>query len=94
MRFKKIKSNLKRYIKLYSAIYKDKRTPAVSKVLLWIALGYFFLPFDLIPDFIPVLGQLDDLLIVPGFIFLSLKFIPKKVYDSNYRKVFGVKRKD
>jgi len=37
------------------------------------------LPFDLIPDFIPVLGQLDDILIVPGLIYLALKMIPKDI---------------
>ncbi|MFH1249003.1 MAG: YkvA family protein [archaeon] len=89
MDLKEIQKTVKRRINLYVSLYKDKRTPLISKVFLWIAIGYFFLPFDLIPDFIPILGQLDDLIIVSGFIFLSLRFIPKKVYDENYRKVFG-----
>lgn len=37
------------------------------------------LPFDLVPDFIPVLGQLDDILIVPGLIYLALKIVPDEV---------------
>ena len=51
----------------------------MAKFLLWLAIGYVLLPFDLIPDFIPVLGQLDDILIVPGLIYLALKMIPKDI---------------
>ena len=55
------------------------QTPRVAKVLLWLAIGYLLLPFDLIPDFIPVLGQLDDMVIVPGLIYLALQRIPDKI---------------
>ena len=51
------------------------------------AIGYLLLPFDLIPDFIPVIGQLDDLLIVPGLIYLALKMIPDEVMAECRRKV-------
>lgn len=40
------------------------------------------LPFDLIPDFIPVIGQLDDLVIVPGLVLLALKFVPKEIVED------------
>lgn len=55
--------------------YKDKRTPASAKVLIGITVGYLLSPIDLIPDLIPVLGLLDDLLIVPALIALSIKLI-------------------
>jgi uncharacterized membrane protein YkvA (DUF1232 family) len=55
------------------------QTPLFAKILLGLALAYLLLPFDLIPDFIPVLGQLDDVLIVPGLIYLALKMIPDHV---------------
>lgn len=59
----------------------------LAKVLLGTAIGYLLLPFDLIPDFIPVIGQLDDLLIVPGLIYLALKMIPDEVVAECRRKV-------
>jgi uncharacterized membrane protein YkvA (DUF1232 family) len=48
-------------------------------VLLGLAIGYLLLPFDLIPDFIPVIGHLDDVIIVPGLIYLALKMIPNEI---------------
>lgn len=59
--------------------YKDKRTPASAKILIGITLGYLLSPIDLIPDFIPVLCLLDDLIIVPILISISLKLIPSVV---------------
>ena len=59
----------------------------LAKVLLGTAIGYLLLPFDLIPDFIPVIGQLDDLLIVPGLIYLALRMIPDEVMAECRRKV-------
>lgn len=51
-------------------------------MLLWLAIGYVLLPFDLIPDFLPVIGQLDDLIIVPGLIYLALKVVPTQVLQA------------
>src|SRR6185369_16242117 len=62
--------------------YKDKRTPRSAKILIGITIGYLLSPIDLIPDFIPVLGLLDDLLIVPALIALSIKLIPKTVIND------------
>jgi len=59
--------------------YKDKRTPVTAKALIAITVGYLLSPIDLIPDFIPVLGLLDDLIIVPVLISFSLKLIPAVV---------------
>ena len=91
MRIKQIQKALKNHADLYVSLYKDKRTPKISKALLWCAMGYFFLPFDLIPDFIPVIGQFDDLIIVPGLIYLSLRFIPKSLYQEHYGTIFRKK---
>jgi len=63
---------------LYLA-YRDPRTPWYAKVLAALVVAYAFSPIDLIPDFIPMLGYLDDLLLVPLGIFLALKLIPAEV---------------
>ncbi len=70
---------------LYYA-YRDPRTPWAAKILITLTLGYLFSPIDLIPDFIPVLGLLDDLLLVPLLIRLSLWFIPPAVLAESRRK--------
>jgi uncharacterized membrane protein YkvA (DUF1232 family) len=72
----------KKELRVYQFVLKDSRTPQIGKVFLGLAVGYVLMPFDLIPDFIPVLGQLDDVIIVPGLVWLALKFVPKEVLDS------------
>lgn len=76
---KKIRRRLKKDLRLYYRAMSHPRTPRSARWLLWLALGYLALPFDLIPDFIPVLGMLDDIIIVPGLIYLALKQIPEEV---------------
>src|SRR3990172_7117134 len=63
---------------LYLA-YRDPRTPWYAKIAAACVVGYAFSPIDLIPDPIPVLGYLDDLVIVPLGIALALKMIPPTV---------------
>jgi len=84
------RSFIKQNTRLYRGLYGDPRVPRISKWLLWIAIGYTLLPFDLIPDFIPVAGHLDDVVIVPLLIWIALRMIPKDVYDEHRRRVFGV----
>lgn len=59
--------------------YQDARTPWYSKAFAIMVVAYAFSPIDLIPDFIPILGYLDDLLLVPLGIYLALKWIPEEV---------------
>lgn len=63
---------------LYLA-YQDPRVPLYARVFIAVVVAYAFSPIDLIPDFIPVLGYLDDVVLVPLGIALALKMIPAEV---------------
>ena len=82
-----IARSLKQELSVYRLVYKDPRTPRLPKILLGLAIGYALLPFDFIPDFIPVIGHLDDLIIVPGLVILALKLIPPEVVADCRRAV-------
>ncbi len=66
---------------LYLSV-KSKDTPWYAKVLGSIAIAYALSPIDLIPDFIPIIGYLDDLIILPILVFFTIKLIPKDVWNS------------
>ena len=78
-KLRQIARDAKREIAVYRLALADARTPLPAKLALGLAVGYLLLPFDLIPDFIPVIGQLDDLLIVPGLILIARRLIPPEV---------------
>ena len=59
---------------------KHKKTPWYAKITAAIVIIYALSPVDLIPDFIPVLGYLDDLIILPALIALTIRFIPKETF--------------
>ena len=61
---------------------KDSRTPAAAKLFAGITVVYALSPIDLIPDFIPVLGYLDDAILLPLLVAMTLKFIPEDVFES------------
>src|SRR5688572_6799396 len=69
----------KRELRVLKLVVRDARTPRTAKWMLGFAVAYLAMPFDIIPDFIPVLGQLDDLLIVPALISLAIKLVPDAV---------------
>lgn len=81
-RLKSIAQNLKKELKVYQLVLKDKRTPRLAKAFLGLAVLYALSPIDLIPDFIPVIGHLDDLIIIPLLVLLALQFIPKEVVEE------------
>jgi len=83
--FEKLKSlgrSLKREVTVYQLVIQDKRTPKLAKLLLMLAVGYVLLPFDIIPDFIPVIGHVDDAVIVPALVLLALRYVPQAVLDD------------
>ena len=81
----KAKSLKKESTALYYA-YKNPRMPLLPKMIAVFTLGYALSPIDLIPDFIPVIGYLDDLLILPALISLSIKLIPKEIMEEAREK--------
>ena len=81
-RLKDAARNLRRELTALAYAARDKRTPWAAKLLLAIVLAYAASPIDLIPDFVPVLGYLDDLLLLPLGIWLALRMIPPQVMSE------------
>jgi uncharacterized membrane protein YkvA (DUF1232 family) len=69
-KLERISKIFKQEIKIYSQLVKDKRTPFFGKLFIGMALGYALMPFDLIPDWIPIIGILDDLIIIPILVII------------------------
>ena len=74
--------NLKRQLFILYFAYKDERVPWYVKLFTACIVAYAFSPIDLIPDFIPILGYLDDVIILPLGIMFALKMIPKDVISD------------
>jgi len=80
--YKKLKRQARRLKRQIWALYlalKDPETPWSARLLIFLTIAYATSPIDLIPDFIPILGQLDDLIVLPALIGLALRKIPKPV---------------
>lgn len=81
-----LKENAMLIKKMIPAIWfamKRRETPILAKFLALLTLGYALSPIDLIPDFIPVIGYLDDLILLPILIYLTVKLIPKHILDQS-----------
>ena len=73
---------LNRELKVYRLMMRDSRTPTGSKILLGAALGYAIWPLGIVPDFIPIVGYVDDLIIVPVLVFMAVRRVPREVIDD------------
>ena len=90
--FQKLKAqaqHLKEEINVLMLAYRDDRTPLKAKLLIGLTIGYLLSPIDLIPDFIPILGAIDDLVIVPLLITISIKLIPPLVLEDARERLKG-----
>lgn len=84
----KVKVNsLKKESYVLYLVYKDSRVPLWKRFFLAIVIGYAFCPIDLIPDFIPILGYLDDIILVPIGISFALRLIPDEILAECRKKV-------
>jgi uncharacterized membrane protein YkvA (DUF1232 family) len=62
------------------------RSVKISRFLA-LAIGYVCMPFDLIPDFIPVVGHLDDAIIIPALVFVALRSVPRELVSEHREQV-------
>ncbi|WP_271754392.1 YkvA family protein [Cohnella sp. JJ-181] len=85
---KQLKSNL---MVMYLA-YRDRRVPWFAKIFAICVVAYAFSPVDLIPDFIPILGYLDDLILVPLGVYIAIRLFPREVIEE-YRTQAEERRK-
>ena len=81
-RMKEKTSELKKQVFALYLAYKKKETPLIAKVFTVIVVAYALSPIDLIPDFIPVLGYLDDFILIPMGVAIALKLIPAEIMEE------------
>ena len=81
-KFKAKANELKCDLSALYLVYKRKDVSIAAKIIIVIAIGYALSPVDLIPDFIPILGCLDDLIVLPFLVYISLKLIPTEIMEE------------
>ena len=82
MKLKQRAEKLKKDIPAIFLALKDKETPLAAKISAGLTVAYALSPIDLIPDFIPVLGYLDDVILLPALVALTVKLIPKEIFQK------------
>ena len=90
MTLKERASSLKKDIPAVFLALKAKETPILAKILAFLTVAYALSPIDLVPDFIPVLGYLDDVLILPALVALTVKLVPKDIFERYRKKAEGI----
>lgn len=86
MNLKERAESLKADIPAVYLSLKDRDTPLMAKIFAAITVAYAFSPIDLIPDFIPVLGYLDDIILLPAFVALTIRLIPQDILEKNRKR--------
>jgi apolipoprotein N-acyltransferase len=88
-RLQQFGKRIKRELAVYRYVIADPRTPRIARWLLVLAVAYALSPVDLIPDFIPVLGHLDDVLILPLLVWAARACVPTAVMADCRERAFG-----
>ena len=86
-RLKAVAWNLAQEVRVCRAVLGDPRTPWLARVLLGCGIAYALSPIDLIPDFLPGIGHLDDVIVVPALIALGLSLVPKQVVREHRERL-------
>ena len=86
-RWREAARKLKTELQVLYLAYRDPRTPWYARAFALGLLAYAFSPLDLIPDFIPVLGHLDDLILLPLGILIARRLIPAQILDEQRHKL-------
>lgn len=76
----------KKEARMVWAMLRSPATPAISKVVAILALVYLISPIDLVPDAIPVLGWIDDGVVIAAFLWLAYRFLPRELYEELRRR--------
>ena len=92
MTLKERASSLKKDIPAVFLALKAKETPILAKIMAFLTVAYALSPVDLVPDIIPVLGYLDDVLILPALVALTVKLIPKEIFERYRQEAEGMWR--
>lgn len=90
MSLKERANKLKKDIPAIFLALKDRETPVIAKIFAGITVAYALSPIDLVPDFIPVLGYLDDVIILPALVALTVKLIPDDIIERTRRQAEGM----
>lgn len=92
MILKECTASLKKDIPAVFLALKAKETPILAKIMAFLTVAYALSPVDLVPDIIPVLGYLDDVLILPALVALTVKLIPKEIFERYRQEAEGMWR--
>lgn len=84
---RRIAGNLAAEVRVCRLVLRDPRTPRLARVLLGCGVAYALSPIDFIPDFIPVLGHLDDAVIVPLLLVSGLALVPAEMVREHRQSV-------
>ena len=86
-KLKQLALKFKKEVNVLAVVYRDPRTPWYARFFIAAILAYSLSPIDLIPDFVPVLGYLDDLILIPLGIYLAIKMIPGEIFTEAHQVV-------
>lgn len=90
MNLKERAKNLKMDIPAVFIAMKKKETPVWAKIIAGLTVAYALSPIDLIPDFIPVLGYLDDIILLPILVALAIRLIPSDIFAICRKEAEGL----